>query len=79
MPPGISAGAVETAKSTLAGALDVARALPDPAGATLASAAKDAFIRGLHVCAAIGAIGSLALAVWVALTLRRARSGSGAT
>jgi DHA2 family multidrug resistance protein-like MFS transporter len=78
LPPGIPPDAAEAAKSTLAGALDVARELPDAAGAALASAAKTAFIKGLHVCAAIGAIGALALSVWVALTLRHARSGSSA-
>jgi DHA2 family multidrug resistance protein-like MFS transporter len=78
LPPELPADAAEAARSTLAGALDVAREIPGPAGPALATAAKNAFIRGLQFCAGISTIGALALALWVALTLRHARSGSGA-
>ena len=63
----------ESAKATLAGAISAARDLPDRAGAALTTTAQAAFVKGLRLCAAISAAASLALAVFVVLTLRRSR------
>jgi DHA2 family multidrug resistance protein-like MFS transporter len=74
LPDGISAAAAEAARATLGGAVTLARELPGQVGPEVAQAAQAAFIRGLQLCAAISAVGSLALAVVVALTLRRTRA-----
>jgi DHA2 family multidrug resistance protein-like MFS transporter len=71
LPPGVPAHALEAAKTTLAAALGEARALPAPLGAALTSSAQSAFVRGLQLCAGISAIGSLGLALLVAVATRR--------
>jgi DHA2 family multidrug resistance protein-like MFS transporter len=72
--PGISPVLAETVLSTLGGAIEVSNQLPGELGLDLADAARSAFIRGLKLCAAISAGGSVALAVFVAVFLRRKRS-----
>ena len=74
LPDGISASAAEAARATLGGAVTLARELPGQVGPEVVQAAQSAFIRGLQLCAAISAVGSLALAVLVALALRRNRA-----
>jgi DHA2 family multidrug resistance protein-like MFS transporter len=74
--PGVSPVLAETALATLGGAVDVASHLPGEMGADLADAARLAFIRGLKLCAAISAVGSVALAIFVAVFLRRRRPSS---
>jgi MFS transporter, DHA2 family, multidrug resistance protein len=68
---GLSAGvppeAATSAQDTLGGAVSVAGQLPSELGTPLLQAANEAFVQGVHVSAAISAIGALALAVftWV--------------
>jgi DHA2 family multidrug resistance protein-like MFS transporter len=69
--PEVPAAAAEAARSTLGGAVAVAGQLSGAAGAELTEAARAAFLRGLRVCAGISCAGSLALAAFAALTLRR--------
>ena len=72
LPPEVPAGAAEAAASTLGSAVIVAAGLPDQAGTALLSAARSAFIDSIRLCAALSALGAIALAVVAALALRRA-------
>ena len=47
--------------------------LDAPLGAEVTRAAQAAFVAGLRICAAISAVGSLALAVVASVALRRPR------
>jgi DHA2 family multidrug resistance protein-like MFS transporter len=76
LPPGVSVAVTEAASDTLGGAIEVAGQLPGQLGPALIDAARDAFIQGLHLSAAISAIGSIGLAVLVVTLLRRVRMGS---
>jgi DHA2 family multidrug resistance protein-like MFS transporter len=76
VPRGVPAPAAKTARDTLGGAVEVAGQLPGRLGPELIDAARDAFIQGLHLAAAISAIGAIGLAVFVGLLLRRVRPGS---
>ncbi|MDQ4004829.1 MAG: hypothetical protein M3135_00810, partial [Actinomycetota bacterium] len=76
IPSGVPLQAAEAVKDTLGGALEVAQRLPDQIGPQLVDAARTAFTRGLHVSAAISAIGAIALAILVMTLLRRVRTGS---
>jgi MFS transporter, DHA2 family, multidrug resistance protein len=71
IPAGIPPEAAEAAKGTLGGAIAIAAQLPDQLGAALLDAARIAFIEGLHVTAAISAVGSIALAIFVAVVIGR--------
>ncbi len=71
LPPGVSADITATALSTLGGALAASRELPASIGAALVEGARNAFLRGLVVCAAISGVGSLALALFAGTTFRR--------
>jgi DHA2 family multidrug resistance protein-like MFS transporter len=77
MPIGVPANAAEAARATLGGAVAAAEHLPGQLGPALVEAARDAFVQGLRLSAAISVLGSLALAVFTALTLRNARPSSG--
>jgi MFS transporter, DHA2 family, multidrug resistance protein len=76
IPGGVSAEAAEAARSTLGGAMDVARELPAQVGAGVKQAAQSAFIRGLQICAMVSTVGSMALAALAALALRHTRPAS---
>jgi DHA2 family multidrug resistance protein-like MFS transporter len=76
LPAGIPVGAAEAAKDTLGGAIQVAGQLPDQLGPALIDAARSAFTQGLHLTAAISVIGSIGLAILVAVLLRGVRAGS---
>ena len=73
IPPGVPRAAADAAAGTLGGALALAGELTGDAGQRLASVAQAAFIDGLQLAAAISTLGSLALAVFVAVTLRGVR------
>ena len=77
IPAGVAAQAAEVARDTLGGAVEVAAGLPAELGGPLVEAARDSFIQGVHVSAWISVIGALALAAFIALTLRRVRWSSG--
>ncbi len=76
IPVGIPPEAAEAARDTLGGALSVAGQLPDPLGAELLSAAREAFTQSLQLTGFISAVIALALAVMVLVLLRRVRAGS---
>ena len=61
------------AVATIGGAIEAARQLGDAPGRLLTETARAAFMRGMRVCALIGAVGSLAMAAFVIATLRRPR------
>ena len=76
LPAGVPLTVTQAASDTLGGAIEVAGQLPGRLGPALIDAAREAFIRGLHVSAAISAIGTIGLAVLVVTLLRRVRVGS---
>jgi DHA2 family multidrug resistance protein-like MFS transporter len=76
IPAGVSLEAGDTARDTLGGAIEVAAQLPDRLASSLTTAAGEAFVQGLHIGAAISAIGALALALLVVITLRHVRPSS---
>jgi DHA2 family multidrug resistance protein-like MFS transporter len=76
IPAGVSFQAAEAVRDTLGGALEVAGQLPAQLGPPLIDAAREAFTQGLHLSAAISAVGSIGLAVLVVTLLRRVRPGS---
>ena len=70
MPAGVTPENARTALATLSGALEVAGRLPGTLGPELATTASEAFLRGLRLCAAVSAVGSVALAALVAVLHR---------
>ena len=76
VPAGLPPEAAEAARDTLGGAIAVAGQLPSEIGGALVDAARAAFLRGLQLTAAISAIGSIGLAVFAAVLLRRVRTSS---
>ncbi len=66
IPPEVPPEAARAARATLGAAIAIARELPSPAGPALAKNVGEAFVRGLHVCAAISAAGAIALALLAA-------------
>jgi DHA2 family multidrug resistance protein-like MFS transporter len=73
LPPGLSSDVVQSAMSTLGGAVVAAQHLPGAAAATLLGVAREAFVRGLVVSQVISGVGTLALAVFASVTFRRMR------
>jgi DHA2 family multidrug resistance protein-like MFS transporter len=73
IPGEISPEAMEVARNTLGGAVAVAEGLTDEVGSVLVATARDAFTQSLQVGAIVGVIISVALAILVAVTLRRPR------
>jgi DHA2 family multidrug resistance protein-like MFS transporter len=71
LPTGLPPDVTDAALSTLGGAVAIARQLPADVGASLVDAARDAFLRGLALSAAISGVGSVALAIFAAWTFRR--------
>ncbi|MFI0354882.1 MFS transporter [Actinomadura sp. 9N407] len=69
MPAGVPG---EAARESLGGAVAVAAELPGPAGAELLTAAREAFVVGLHATAMVGAGVAVLLAVLAATLLRGA-------
>jgi MFS transporter, DHA2 family, multidrug resistance protein len=75
IPAGVPAGAAETARDTLGGAIDIAAELPTGVASALIEAARAAFTQGVQIGAAISTLGSVGLAIFVFLTLRSIRAG----
>jgi DHA2 family multidrug resistance protein-like MFS transporter len=75
VPAGVPAAAGEAARATLGGALNAAQALPAQLGAALQDAAREAFTSGLRLVFAVNTGLTLAIAVLVAVLLRRVRPG----
>ncbi|MBX3587042.1 MAG: MFS transporter [Ramlibacter sp.] len=76
LPPGLSAMAIEAARSTVGGALALAAQWPEPAGPALQGAARLAFVQGLRACAALSALIMVAAAFLAAATLQRQETAS---
>jgi MFS transporter, DHA2 family, multidrug resistance protein len=76
LPSGVPLQAAQAASDTLGGAVEVAGQLPGQLGPELIDAAREAFTQGLHVGAAISAIGTVGLAILVVTLLGRVRMGS---
>ncbi|WP_240965539.1 MFS transporter [Streptomyces zingiberis] len=72
--PGVPAGASRAAAHSLGEAQEVARGLDGPAAAALRTAAREAFVRGLHVTLAVSAL-LLLLGALAALRLPRRMDG----
>jgi DHA2 family multidrug resistance protein-like MFS transporter len=72
LPVGLTPDVASVAMSTLGGAVAVSGELPATLGAALVDAARDAFLRGVVLCAIISGVGYLALAAFAAWTFRRA-------
>jgi DHA2 family multidrug resistance protein-like MFS transporter len=70
LPAGIPSGAVETARSTLGGAVGVAAQLPRPLGNALLDVARAAFVNGLHLAAGTSAAIAIAAAIMAVVLLR---------
>jgi DHA2 family multidrug resistance protein-like MFS transporter len=75
LPLGLPADAGAAAGATLGGAMEVAGTLSGDASQALIDAARDAFVRGLRLCAWISAVGSVVLALFALTALRRVRGG----
>ena len=73
IPAGVPDQAAAVAQDTLGGAAAVAGELPDPLGAALLEAAREAFTHGLHLAATVSAAAALAFAVLVVVLLRGVR------
>jgi DHA2 family multidrug resistance protein-like MFS transporter len=74
--PGVSAEALESARGTLGGAVALAGQLPAQVSAPLLEVARSAFTQGMQLGATVSAVGALALALFAAIALRHARTGS---
>jgi DHA2 family multidrug resistance protein-like MFS transporter len=69
VPTSVPAGAEEAARDTLGAAVAVVQQLPAEVGAQLLTVAREAFVDGMHVAAAIGLVVALALVGIVVRTL----------
>jgi len=72
LPLALAPDLARTAMSTLGGAVAVSNRLPAQTATALVDAARDAFLRGLVLCAVISGFGSIAMAAFAAWTFRRA-------
>ncbi len=70
LPSGVTPEAAMAARDTLGGAVSVAGQLPDAVGAPLLTAAREAFVHGMHLTSGIAAVIALAIAA-VALVMFR--------
>jgi DHA2 family multidrug resistance protein-like MFS transporter len=76
VPAEIPPEAAHAARDTLGGAVALAAQLPGQVGFELVALAQGAFLQGLHFASWVSTIGSLLLAVFVAIALRNARAAS---
>ena len=74
--PGLPAEALEAARATLGGAAAAAAQLPPALTAALLDSARQAFLQGLHVAAAISAVMMLMAALLAAIKLRQPAAGA---
>ncbi|MGQ0548548.1 MAG: MFS transporter, partial [Armatimonadota bacterium] len=70
VPAGVPLEAAAAARDTLGAAVTIAGQLPARLGPALVAAAREAFIQGLQLTAAISAVGAIGLAIFVATLLR---------
>ncbi len=76
VPSGVPRQAADAARDTLGGALAAGEQLPDPFGAVLLAAAREAFAQGLQLAATISAGVVTAAAILAVVLLRRVRMAS---
>ncbi len=76
VPAGVPLEAAAAARDTLGAAVTIAGQLPAQLSSTLVAAARDAFIQGLQLTAAISAVGAIGLAIFVATLLRHIQPSS---
>jgi DHA2 family multidrug resistance protein-like MFS transporter len=76
IPAGVPPESAEAARGTLGGAVAAVERLPDPLGAALLGAAREAFTLAFQLTAAICAAVVVATAIMVAVLLRGVRGGS---
>jgi DHA2 family multidrug resistance protein-like MFS transporter len=74
LPAGVPPEAVEVARDTLGGAVGVAGQLPDQVGAGVLDAARDAFMSGMHLTAAISAATAAVIGLLAVALLRKVRA-----
>ena len=79
LPPGLSAQALDAARSTVGGAMALASQWPAPAGPAMAAAARDAYVQGVRLCAGLSAVIMLVTAVVAFVTLRQKDNGGAST
>ena len=70
LPAAVPTETAAIVRDTLGAAVAAAEQLPDGLGATVLEVARDAFVQGVHLTAAIAAIVALAVAVLAVVTLR---------
>jgi DHA2 family multidrug resistance protein-like MFS transporter len=70
LPAGVSSEAAAIARDTLGGAVGVAAQLPDAVGTALLDAAREAFVLGLQLTAALSAVIAVGVAVMATVLLR---------
>lgn len=70
LPAGVPSSAGEAARDTLGAAVGIAEKLPDGVGLALLDVARDAFVQGLHLAAAISAIVAIGATIMVMILLR---------
>jgi DHA2 family multidrug resistance protein-like MFS transporter len=70
LPPGIPGESAKAALDTLGGAVVVAKQLPSPLGMALLDVARQAFVQGLHLAAAISASVAIVTALVALVVLR---------
>jgi DHA2 family multidrug resistance protein-like MFS transporter len=70
LPPGVPAAAAGVARDTLGGAVSVAQQLPGQLGIELLDVARNAFVQGLHLAAAISAAIAIGAAIMAVLFLQ---------
>jgi DHA2 family multidrug resistance protein-like MFS transporter len=70
LPAGVPSEAAAIARDTLGGAVGVAAQLPDAVGTALLDAAREAFVLGLQLTAALSAVIAVVVAVMATVLLR---------
>ncbi len=76
LPASVPPKASQIARDTLGAAVVVAGQLPSPSGVVLLAAARDAFVQGLHLTAAIAATVAIAAAIMTVFLLRHMPANS---
>jgi DHA2 family multidrug resistance protein-like MFS transporter len=71
LPAGLSAEATAVARDTLGAAVALAETLPQELSQPLLEVSREAFVRGVHVVAAIAAVVAIGAALLVLVALRR--------
>ena len=74
LPAGVPPAAAETARDTLGGATEVAGQLSGPLGNQVLDAAREAFLHGMRLTAAISAALAIGVGILAAVMLRKVRA-----